>query len=159
MTTNTEERIERNLAKIDAWNGEDINDIIDAIDVLRAYGVAFEYNNPKDIPTEYNDMVAVSDVYAIDSTGNILYTNGSIGSVEKIRQRANREEKGYALFDDLKDRIDVMKENYAQWMKDEKDKMDEKGRSRSTTYARYTEALEVLENLSKDMDAAIAATK
>ena len=156
MDSIIEEKIARNSGKIAGWNGETIADLTDAVDVLKLYNVVFDYSTEekKPIPKQFKDVDS-ENVYAIDEKGCILYTNGSITSVEKVRQRKEREQKGLAPFDDVMDKIKEMQENYSTWKADEEKKMEEKGRVRSTLLNQYNEALTILDKIGDALSDAI----
>lgn len=151
-------KVERQVEKIENWNGEDINDIVDSLDIIRANGGKFDMvENAKALPDAFEDMSDVEGIFAIDAEGNILYVDEQVGTVQVIRDRRHREEIGLAPMDDL---LDFIKEKQIQYETDlaiENGRLSRRGNKTSANYRAYTEALTVLDAMKgKIGDAATA---
>lgn len=141
-------KIERNVAKIAEWDGQNIEDITDALDVIRANGGKFDLaENVKDLPSEFEDMADVEGIFAIDAEGNILYVDEVVGTVQAIRDRRHREEIGLAPLDDLLDTISKMKVSYERDLQAENNRIGRRGNKTSANLRAFSEALEVLNTM------------
>jgi len=141
-------KVLRNIEKIQNWNGDDINDIVDAVDVIKANGGDYDLaKNPKTIPDAFEDVSEVENIYAIDADGNILYTDMSAGTVQAIRERRHREEIGLAPVDDLLDFLNGMQKDYNTMLSDELDRIGRRGNKTSARSQTYDEVVQVLDRV------------
>ena len=142
------DKVLRNIEKIQNWNGDDINDIVDAVDVIKANGGDYDLaKNPKTIPDAFEDVSEVENIYAIDADGNILYTDMSVGTVQAIRERRHREEIGLAPVDDLLDFLNGMQKDYNTMLSDELDRIGRRGNKTSARSQTYDEVVQVLDRV------------
>jgi len=148
MKNSTVKEVLRNIEKIQNWNGDDINDIVDAVDVIKANGGDYDLaKNPKTIPDAFEDVSEVENIYAIDAEGNILYTDMSAGTVQAIRERRHREEIGLAPVDDLLDFLNGMQKDYNTMLSDELDRIGRRGNKTSARSQTYDEVVQVLDRV------------
>lgn len=148
-------KIERNISKIQEWNGEDVMDIVDSLDVIRANGG--EYNlgkNPK-TDTIPDEIAGIDGIYAVDKEGNILFIDEKIGTVSGIVERKKREEMGLAPIDDLLDFVGRMVKSYEDLRSKEIKKINDLGRKTTVNYRVYTESVLILEKVKGEVEKTI----
>lgn len=148
-------KIERNISKIQSWNGNDIMDIVDSLDVIRANGGSYDLGKNVKTDTIVDAVKDVEGIYAVDVNGNILFIDEKIGSVEGIVERKKREEMGLAPMDDLLDFVDQMVKTYNDLRDKEIKKINNLGRKTTVNYRVYTECVIILERVGREVEKTI----
>lgn len=148
-------KIERNISKIQSWNGNDIMDIVDSLDVIRANGGSYDLGKNVKTDTIVDAVKDVEGIYAVDVNGNILFIDEKIGSVEGIVERKKREEMGLAPMDDLLDFVDQMNKTYNDLRSKEIKKINDLGRKTTVNYRVYTESVMILEKVGREIEKTI----
>lgn len=148
-------KIERNISKIQSWNGNDIMDIVDSLDVIRANGGSYDLGKNVKTDTIVDAVKDVEGIYAVDVNGNILFIDETVGTVEKIVKRKKREEMGLAPMDDLLDFVDQMNKTYNDLRSKEIKKINDLGRKTTVNYRVYTESVMILEKVGGEIEKTI----
>lgn len=148
-------KIERNISKIQSWNGNDIMDIVDSLDVIRANGGSYDLGKNVKTDTIVDAVKDVEGIYAVDVNGNILFIDETVGTVEKIVKRKKREEMGLAPMDDLLDFVDQMNKTYNDLRFKEIKKINDLGRKTTVNYRVYTESVMILEKVGGEIEKTI----
>lgn len=148
-------KIERNISKIQSWNGNDIMDIVDSLDVIRANGGSYDLGKNVKTDTIVDAVKDVEGIYAVDVNGNILFIDETVGTVEKIVERKKREEMGLAPMDDLLDFVDQMVKTYNDLRSKEIKKINDLGRKTTVNYRVYTESVIILERVGREIEKTI----
>lgn len=144
-------KIERNISKIQSWNGNDIMDIVDSLDVIRANGGSYDLGKNVKTDTIVDVVKDVEGIYAVDVNGNILFIDETVGTVSGIVERKKREEMGLAPVDDLLDFVDQMVKTYNDLRNKEIKKINDLGRKTTVNYRVYTESVIILERVKGEV--------
>jgi hypothetical protein len=148
-------KIERNISKIQSWNGNDIMDIVDSLDVIRANGGSYDLGKNVKTDTIVDVVKDVEGIYAVDVNGNILFIDETVGTVSGIVKRKKREEMGLAPMDDLLDFVDQMNKTYNDLRSKEIKKINDLGRKTTVNYRVYTESVMILEKVGREIEKTI----
>jgi hypothetical protein len=148
-------KIERNISKIQSWNGNDIMDIVDSLDVIRANGGSYDLGKNVKTDTIVDVVKDVEGIYAVDVNGNILFIDETVGTVSGIVERKKREEMGLAPMDDLLDFVDQMNKTYNDLRSKEIKKINDLGRKTTVNYRVYTESVMILEKVGREIEKTI----
>lgn len=148
-------KIERNISKIQSWNGNDIMDIVDSLDVIRANGGSYDLGKNVKTDTIVDVVKDVEGIYAVDVNGNILFIDETVGTVSGIVKRKKREEMGLAPMDDLLNFVDQMVKTYNDLRDKEIKKINDLGRKTTVNYRVYTESVMILEKVGREIEKTI----
>lgn len=137
-------KVERNVQKINTWNGEDVYDILDAVDVIEANAKAniFEVMTIDDLRRTESPWDAFKNVVlAVDTQGNVLLSDLTVMSVDEMDKKAARINMGLASFDQMLDALRADEIELRSNISLARDKMTKSGRSRSAAVDRYEAVL------------------
>ena len=149
-------RITRNIDKIQQWDGESVEDIIDALDVIGALGGEYDLSkNPKKIPDQFEDISNTDGIYAVDANGRILYMDLTIGNVDDIRVRRHRVEIGLSPLDDLQTFVHSLQNDYDTKLQNENDRLERRGSKTSAKRQSFIEVSFILDRINNALNATI----
>lgn len=152
------EMVQRNLNKIQNWNGEDVHDILDAATIIVSKGGSINLLDfAKDVDADIKAIIPedrVDSVIAVDVNGVILYADGSTDSVSELQEKARREQIGLEPLDNHIQFVNRLIVEYTAFEEKEKKQVAIRKRNTSALLKSYSEVLGILNRVKASLDAA-----
>lgn len=152
------EMVQRNLNKIQNWNGEDVHDILDAATIIVSKGGSINLLDfAKDVDADIKAIIPedrVDSVIAVDVNGVILYADGSTDSVSELQEKARREQIGLEPLDNHIQFVNRMIVEYTAFEEKEKKQVAIRKRNTSALLKSYSEVLGILNRVKASLDVA-----